>query len=152
MAINSIWNNNSPMDYLGFLSTDPNNNTEDNEWLTHFQQLVQEKLSEMNEDKDSAATVNPAEEIAKWKENIYNKMKNGETEESFQIGGQSFSMKEWDNLLDSFQKLLSGDCKNIFVICKDFRDSKCILGLSGVKCQQFLGTCFSCCQAVFPLL
>ena len=50
MAINSIWNNNSPMDYLGFLSTDPDNNTEDNEWLTHFQQLVQEKLSEMNED------------------------------------------------------------------------------------------------------
>ena len=55
MAINSIWNNNSPMDYLGFLSTDPDNNTEDNEWLTHFQQLVQKKLSEMNEDKDSAA-------------------------------------------------------------------------------------------------
>lgn len=104
MAINSIWNNNSPMDYLSFLSTDPDNNTEDNEWLTHFQQLVQEKLSEMNEDKDSAATVNPAEEIAKWKENIYNKMKNGETEESFQIGGQSFSMKEWDKLLDSFDK------------------------------------------------
>lgn len=75
MAINSIWNNNSPMDYLGFLSTDPDNNTEDNEWLTHFQQLVQEKLSEMNEDKNSAATVNPAEEIAKWKEIIYNKMK-----------------------------------------------------------------------------
>ena len=102
MAINSIWNNNSPMDYLSFLSTDPDNNTEDNEWLTHFQQLVQEKLSKMNEDKDSAATVNPAEEIAKWKENIYNKMKNGETEESFQIGGQSFSMKEWEKLLDSF--------------------------------------------------
>lgn len=77
MAINSIWNNNSPMDYLGFLSTDPDNdnNTEDNEWLTHFQQLVQEKLSEMNEDEDSAAAVNPAEEIAKWKENIYDKMK-----------------------------------------------------------------------------
>ena len=36
MAINSIWNNNSPMDYLGFLSTDPDNNTEDNEWLTPF--------------------------------------------------------------------------------------------------------------------
>lgn len=104
MAINSIWNNNSPMDYLSFLSTDPDNNTEDNEWLTHFQQLVQEKLSKMNEDKDSAATVNPAEEIAKWKENIYNKMKNGETEESFQIGGQSFSMKEWDKLLDSLIK------------------------------------------------
>lgn len=106
MAINSIWNNNSPMDYLGFLSTDPDNdnNTEDNEWLTHFQQLVQEKLSEMNEDEDSEATVNPTEEIAKWKENIYNKMKNGETEESFQIGGQSFSMKEWDKLLDSFDK------------------------------------------------
>lgn len=31
-------------------------------------------------------------------------MKNGETEESFQIGGQSFSMKEWDKLLDSFDK------------------------------------------------
>lgn len=104
MAINSIWNSNSPMDYLSFLSTDPDNNTEDNEWLTHFQQLVQKKLSEMNEDEDSAATVNPAEEIAKWKENIYNKMKNGETEESFQIGGQSFSMKEWDKLLDSFDK------------------------------------------------
>lgn len=58
----------------------------------------------MNEDEDSAAAVNPAEEIAKWKENIYNKMKNGETEESFQIGGQSFSMKEWDKLLDSFDK------------------------------------------------
>ena len=51
----------------------------------------------------------------------------------------------------SFQKLLSSDCKSIFVTCKDFRDSKCILGLSGVKCQQFLGTCFSCCQAVLSV-
>lgn len=33
---------------------------------------------------------------------IYTKILNGETEESFQIGGQSFTLKEWDKLLEQF--------------------------------------------------
>lgn len=37
--------------------------------------------------------------ISERKNEIYEKLKNGDTEESFQIGGNSFTEKEWDKLL-----------------------------------------------------
>ncbi len=37
--------------------------------------------------------------ISERKNEIYEKLKNGDTEESFQIGGSSFTEKEWDKLL-----------------------------------------------------
>ena len=37
--------------------------------------------------------------ISERKSEIYEKLKNGDTEESFQIGGSSFTEKEWDKLL-----------------------------------------------------
>lgn len=42
------------------------------------------------------------QEIGKAKEELYKKAQKGELEESFQIGGQSFTLKEWDKLMDSF--------------------------------------------------
>ena len=38
--------------------------------------------------------------ISEKKNEIYEKLKNGDTETSFQIGGNSFTEKEWDKLLD----------------------------------------------------
>ena len=37
--------------------------------------------------------------ISERKNEIYEKLKNGDTEQSFQIGGNSFTEKEWDKLL-----------------------------------------------------
>ncbi len=37
--------------------------------------------------------------LSERKSEIYEKLKNGDTEESFQIGGSSFTEKEWDKLL-----------------------------------------------------
>lgn len=42
---------------------------------------------------------NYQELISEGKNEIYEKVKNGDTEESFQIGGSSFTEKEWDKLL-----------------------------------------------------
>lgn len=42
------------------------------------------------------------QEISNRKSEIYTKVKNGELEESFRIGGQSFTLKEWNKLLDTF--------------------------------------------------
>ncbi|MDE5907209.1 MAG: hypothetical protein K2H52_00455 [Lachnospiraceae bacterium] len=42
------------------------------------------------------------QEIGNKKNEIYEKVKKGELEESFQIGGQSFTLKEWNKLLESF--------------------------------------------------
>lgn len=41
-------------------------------------------------------------EIRNRKNEIYTKVKKGELEESFQIGGQSFTLKEWNKLLSTF--------------------------------------------------
>lgn len=42
------------------------------------------------------------EMLAKTAEEILEKIKNGDTEESYQIGSQSFTKKEWDKVLGSF--------------------------------------------------
>lgn len=42
------------------------------------------------------------ERIQEEMDKIREKVKNGDTEVSFQIGGESFTIKEWDKLLDKF--------------------------------------------------
>lgn len=37
-----------------------------------------------------------------YKEELFEKLKKGETETSFQIGASSFTMKEWDRFLEKF--------------------------------------------------
>lgn len=43
--------------------------------------------------------------IAKHREELYEKLKNNDTEESFQIGGTSFTLKEWEKLLEEFDSV-----------------------------------------------
>ncbi len=39
---------------------------------------------------------------------IYDKVKNGDTEESIPIGGQSFTVKEWDRMMKRFDRVQEG--------------------------------------------
>lgn len=43
--------------------------------------------------------------IAEHREELYEKLKNNDTEESFQIGGTSFTLKEWEKLLEEFDSV-----------------------------------------------
>lgn len=43
--------------------------------------------------------------ISEKREEIYEKIKNNDTETSFQIGNQSFTIKEWDKLLEQFDSV-----------------------------------------------
>lgn len=43
--------------------------------------------------------------ISERMEEIYEKVKNNDTETSFQIGSQSFTMKEWDRILEQFDAI-----------------------------------------------
>ena len=44
--------------------------------------------------------------IGERKREIYEKLKNGDTEQSFQIGGNSFTEKEWDKLIDEVDDII----------------------------------------------
>ncbi len=46
--------------------------------------------------------------LSERKNEIYEKVKNGDTEESFQIGGSSFTEKEWDKLLAEVDDITEG--------------------------------------------
>lgn len=46
-----------------------------------------------------------ADALTKWKETIYDKVMNGKNEEKIQIGGQAFTEKEWNQMLDKFDSL-----------------------------------------------
>ena len=39
------------------------------------------------------------------KEEILQKLKNGDTEETFQIGGRAYTLKEWDEMLEKFDEI-----------------------------------------------
>lgn len=43
--------------------------------------------------------------LSEKKNEIYEKVKNNDTEVSYQIGGQSFTQEEWDKLLENFDEL-----------------------------------------------
>lgn len=64
------------IDYEGY---DTVKNKEEGEFNQTIQQMFQEKLEEMRQ-----------------------KIENGDTEQSFAIGSQSFTLKEWDRMLKKF--------------------------------------------------
>lgn len=45
------------------------------------------------------------QEIRKKIEELYDKVKKGETEQSFQIGASSFTLKEWERFIERFDKV-----------------------------------------------
>ena len=60
------------------------------------------KNSSVNIEKDLKS------EFSAAVQEIYDKVKNGDTEESIPIGGQSFTIKEWDRLMKRFDKVQEG--------------------------------------------
>ena len=60
------------------------------------------KNSSVNTEKDLKS------EFSAAVQEIYDKVKNGDTEESIPIGGQSFTVKEWDRLMKRFDKVQEG--------------------------------------------
>ncbi len=63
-----------------------------------FRQKLREKCGDEKENRTSDFM----QQIRDKKEEILEKVKNGDTEPSFQIGSQSFTQKEWDKLLKAF--------------------------------------------------
>ncbi|TCL54460.1 hypothetical protein EDD76_12064 [Kineothrix alysoides] len=61
-----------------------------------------QKLREKCGDEKDNRTSDFMQQIRDKKEEILEKVKNGDTEPSFQIGSQSFTQKEWDKLLKAF--------------------------------------------------
>ncbi len=49
--------------------------------------------------------INYMEVFREMMEEIFSKIQNGDTEQSFQIGGSSFTLKEWDKFLDNFDEI-----------------------------------------------
>ena len=60
------------------------------------------KNSSVNTEKDLKS------EFSAAVQEIYDKVRNGDTEESIPIGGQSFTIKEWDRLMKRFDKVQEG--------------------------------------------
>ncbi len=60
------------------------------------------KSSNVNKEKDLKS------EFSAAVQEIYDKVKNGDTEESIPIGGQSFTIREWDRLMKRFDKVQEG--------------------------------------------
>ena len=59
--------------------------------------------------------------ISERRNEIYEKLKNGDTEESFQIGGSSFTEKEWDKLLSEVDAVRRWALISISAMCS-FKD------------------------------
>ena len=71
--------------------------------LSHYESSDDEKGTEFTS-VDNGGSVRDSNMdyqriISERRNEIYEKLKNGDTEESFQIGGSSFTEKEWDKLL-----------------------------------------------------
>ncbi len=66
------------------------------------QNEFRQKLREKCGDEKENWTSDFMQQIRDKKEEILEKVKNGDTEPSFQIGSQSFTQKEWDKLLKAF--------------------------------------------------
>lgn len=52
--------------------------------------------------KEEKTTIDYMQMIKEKKQEIFDKVKNGDTEPSFQIGAQFFTIKEWDRFLEKF--------------------------------------------------
>ena len=55
-----------------------------------------------NQKEENLTTVDYMQMIKEKKQEIFDKVKNGDTEPSFQIGAQSFTIKEWNKFLERF--------------------------------------------------
>lgn len=64
------------------------------------------KWSETSYASDEEETDDYWKIISDRKNEIYEKVKNGDTEETFQIGGSSFTEKEWDKLLSEVDDIM----------------------------------------------
>ena len=62
--------------------------------------------SQVAQDDTTEKPVSMQEMLKQKMEEIVEKIKNGDTEQSFQIGGQSFSVKEWDKLMKGVDKAI----------------------------------------------
>ncbi|MBP3460076.1 MAG: hypothetical protein J6K58_12775 [Lachnospiraceae bacterium] len=61
-----------------------------------------EETASHNDDKPK---INYMEVFREMMEEIFSKILNGDTEQTFQIGGASFTLKEWDKFLDNFDEM-----------------------------------------------
>lgn len=80
------------------------------EQYEEFQEVTiyAEKAVNKNEVSDSDTQEKEIEYqqfIQEYMEKIFIKLENGETEESYQIGGSSFTIKEWEEFLDKFDSI-----------------------------------------------
>ena len=81
---------------------DPANANTKMDWISMLKQMAQ-VYSAIPETYEQSLDANRfADSLTKWKENIYYKIMNGETEEKIQIGGQALTQKEWNQLLKKF--------------------------------------------------
>lgn len=65
-----------------------------------FVAMVGEAQSRLQQEAES-----PWQELARRKEEISEKLRRGETEETFQIGGGSYTLKEWERMMERFDSL-----------------------------------------------
>lgn len=65
-------------------------------------------LAQASEDAKAQSSMTTQEMMQKIREKIeelYDKVKKGETEQSFQIGASSFTLKEWERFIARFDKV-----------------------------------------------
>ncbi len=66
-------------------------------------------LRENLEEEEASGTFAEAmNAVIERKEEILQKLENGDTEESIQTGGESFTRKEWERMMRSFDKIQDG--------------------------------------------
>lgn len=65
----------------------------------------QDKLNEIEENEDSVGEKTPLQQLREQIEQMQEKLKNGDVEQTFQIGAQSYTLKEWDKILEKFDKI-----------------------------------------------
>lgn len=58
--------------------------------------------------EEKTAAVDYMQLIREKKQEIFEKVKNGDTEQSFQIGAKSFTIKEWNKFLERFDDTEEG--------------------------------------------
>lgn len=67
-----------------------------------------QKSTKISQEKNASEKTFSKEEceeiIHKKTEELYTKLKNGETETSYQIGAKSYTVKEWNKLMSDFDK------------------------------------------------
>lgn len=68
-------------------------------------QQVQDKINELEEDENNIEDKSMLQQLQEQIQEMHNKLANGDVEQTFQIGGQTYSLKEWDEMLQKFDEL-----------------------------------------------